>query len=61
MFTIMLWDSENLWTEIGAVSGCEAAYQAYSNACMFAELVGKDCALVDTETGELVALQEVED
>lgn len=30
MFTIKLWDAENLWTEIGTVSGCEAAYEAFA-------------------------------
>lgn len=55
MFTIMLWDNENLWTEIATVSGCEAAYEAYKKACEFAELVGKDCALFDADTGEIIA------
>ena len=60
MFTIMLWDAENLWTEIAQVSGCEAAYEAYKKACEFAELVGKDCALIDAETGEIIASLEDE-
>ena len=60
MFTINFWDAENLWTEIGQVSGCEAAYEAFKKACELAELVGKDCALVDNETGEVIAMQEVE-
>ena len=55
MFTTMLWDAENLWTEIATVSGCEIAYEAYHKACEFAELVGKDCALIDAETGETLA------
>jgi len=60
MFTIMLWDSENLWTEIGTISGCEAAYEAYKKACELAEMVGKDCAIFDTETGEVIASLESE-
>ena len=55
MFEIYLWDAENLWTEIAKISGCEAAYDAYVKACEFADLVGKDCALVDAETGEIIA------
>lgn len=60
MFTINFWDAENLWTEVGQISGCEAAYEAFKKACELAELVGKDCALVDNETGEVIAMQEVE-
>lgn len=61
MFTIMLWDAENLWTEIATVSGCEIAYAVYRKACELAELVGKDCALIDGETGEVLASLEDED
>ena len=61
MFTIMLWDAENLWTKIATVSGCEAAYTTYKKACELAELVGKDCALFDDETGEILANLEDED
>jgi hypothetical protein len=55
MFTIALWDLQNGWVEIASVSGCEFAYEAYRKACEFAELVSKDCALVDAETGEVIA------
>lgn len=55
MFEIYLWDAENLSTEIAKISGCEAAYDAYVKACEFAELVGKDCYLIDAETGEIIA------
>ena len=55
MFTIKLWDAENLWTEIGTVSGCEVAYEAFRKACEFAELVNKDCVMIDAETGEDMA------
>ena len=61
MFTIALWDLQNGWVEIASVSGCEFAYEAYSKACEFAELVGKDCALVDAETGEVLASLEDEE
>lgn len=61
MFEILLWDAENLWTEIGKVSGTEAAYEAYIKACEFAEMVGKDCALMDAETGEIIAEMNEED
>ena len=61
MFTIMLWDAENLWTEIAQVSGCEAAYEVYKKACELAELVGKDCVLMDAETGEIIASLEDEE
>lgn len=62
MFTINLYDySKNAWNEIAQVSGCEAAYEVYKKACEFAELVGMDCALVDAETGEIIANLEDED
>lgn len=58
MFTIMIWDAKNLWTEIAEVGGFDAAFEAYYKACQFAEVVGKDCVLMDSETGEIVALQK---
>ena len=61
MYTIMLWDAKNLLTEIATVDGCEAAYEAYHKACDFAELVGKDCILMDTETCEVLASLNDED
>ena len=61
MFTIQLWDLYNGWVEIASVSGCEAAYKAYCKACELAEMVGKDCALIDAETGEIIAHLEDED
>jgi len=61
MFTIMFWDTKNYWTEIATVSGCEFAYEIYRKACELAELVGKDCALVDAETGEVLASLEDEE
>lgn len=62
MFTIQLWDLNNGWVEIASISGCEFAWEAYRKACEFAEMVGKDCALVDAETGEVIAhLDEDED
>lgn len=60
MFTISFWDGA--WTEIATVSGCEFAWETYRKACELAEMVGKDCALVDAETGEVIAhLDEDED
>lgn len=59
MFEIKFWDAENLWTEIGTVDGCEAAYEAFERACSLAELLGKDCALIDGETGEVLATLEL--
>ena len=38
-----------------AVSGCEAAYEAFRRACDFAELLGVLVTLVDGETGEVLA------
>lgn len=61
MFTIMFWDSERLWTEVGEVRGCEAAFEAYRHGCELANQIGADCALVDAETGEVLALYEIED
>ncbi len=60
MYTIMLWDTKNLQTEIATVSGCEAAYEVYRKACELAELVGKDCILIDAEAGEILASLESE-
>lgn len=61
MFTINLFNyNTNNWNEIAQVSGCEAAYEAYKRACDFAELVGMDCALIDAETGEILANLEDE-
>jgi len=62
MFTINFFDyGKNEWNEIAQVSGCEAAYEAYRKACELAELLGMDCALVDAETGEIIADLEDED
>lgn len=62
MFTIQLWDLHNGWIEIASVSGCEFAWETYRKACELAEMVDKDCALVDAETGEVIAhLDEDED
>ena len=44
------------WVEIAKVSGCEAAYEAYTSACKLAELIGADCALIDTTTDEICAM-----
>ena len=60
MFEICFWDAENLWTRVGSVCGCEAAYTAFETACDLAEMLGKDCALMDGETGEVLALMEIE-
>lgn len=60
MFTINLFNY-NGWNEIAQFSGCEAAYEAYERACDFAELVGMDCALINAETGEILANLEDED
>lgn len=38
-----------------AVSGCEAAYEAFREACDFAEIIGQMVCLVDGETGEVLA------
>ena len=38
-----------------AVSGCEAAYEAFRKACDFAEILGLMVCLVDGETGEVLA------
>lgn len=61
MFTIMFWDTTNLWTEIATIHGCEAAYEAYSKARDFAELIMKDCAMIDAETGEIVEYYNCEE
>ena len=55
MFTIKFWDWDNGWTEIATVSGCEFAWEVYNKARELAEMVGKDCALIDAETGEVIA------
>ena len=61
MFTIMLWDAENLWTDIATISDYETAYIAYRKACEFAKLVGKECYLIDAEAGEILEAFEDED
>ena len=62
MFTIKFWDWNNGWTNIATVSGCEFAWEAYRKACELAVMVGKDCALIDAVTGELLAqVEEDED
>ena len=38
-----------------AVSGCEAAYEAFRRACDFAELLGVLVTPADGETGEILA------
>lgn len=38
-----------------AVSGCEAAYEAFRKACDFAEVIGQMVCLVDGETSEALA------
>lgn len=38
-----------------AVSGCEAAYEAFRKACDFADLLGVLVTLADGETGEILA------
>ena len=40
---------------IGEINGTECAYTAYRKACELADLLWKDCSLVWTETGEVVA------
>ena len=60
MFEIDFWKVGYGWTILGTVSGCEAAYAAFEKACELAEILGKDCALIDCETGEVLALMEIE-
>lgn len=55
MFTIYFWDTTKGWNEIATVSGCEAAMEIFKNACNIAQLTGMTCALVDAETGEVLA------
>lgn len=49
----------NYYVYIGAaefaVSGCEAAYEAFRKACDFAEVIGQMVCLVDGETCEILA------
>lgn len=40
------------------VCGCEAAYEAFRKACNFGGMVGALVALVDGETGEVLADNE---
>lgn len=62
MFTIYFYYCDNRdWVEIARVSGCEAAYEAYTKACELAEMVGADCALMDTITGECLEEFNVEE
>ena len=53
MFAIMFWDC--IWTEVAKVSGTEFAYEVYNKACELAAMLDKDCILMDTETGEVLA------
>lgn len=43
------------------VCGCEAAYEAFRKACDFGGMVGALVALVDGETGEVLADNEEDD
>lgn len=61
MFEICFWSEYRGWLEIGRVSGSEAAYGAYRAACALAEALGEICALIDVETGEIIAESEDED
>lgn len=54
MYTITF-ATRNGWADIATVDGCEAAYAAYRKACELGEMLGRDVALCDTETGEVVA------
>jgi hypothetical protein len=40
------------------VCGCEAAYEAFHKACAFGDIIGAFVALVDGETGEILADNE---
>lgn len=60
MFEIDFWKAGSGWTTLGTVSGCEAAYAAFEKACELAEIFDQDCALIDRETGEVLALTEIE-
>jgi hypothetical protein len=61
MFKICFWSEYQGWREIGKVAGDEAAYVAYRAACALAEALGEICALIDAETGEIIAESENED
>ena len=54
----------NYYVYIGAaefaVSGCEAAYEAYRKACEFGAIIGQPVCLVDGETAEVLADSEEE-
>lgn len=54
MYTISF-STLNGWTDIATVDGCEAAYAAYRKACELGEMLGRNVALCDTETCEVVA------
>jgi hypothetical protein len=43
--------------DIATIDGCEAAYAAYHKACELGEMLGRDVALCDTETCEVVAIR----
>ena len=60
MYTICF-STPNGWMDIATVDGCEAAYAAYRKACELGEMLGRDVALCDTETCEVVACLAAED
>ena len=60
MYTI-IFSTLNGWTDIATVDGCEAAYAAYREACELGRQLGRDVALCDAETGEVVACLSDED
>ena len=60
MYTICF-STSNGWTDIATIDGCEAAYAAYRKACELGEMLGRDVALCDTETGEVVAHSSIDE
>ena len=60
MYTIDMFIN-GYWVELATVDGCEAAYAAYRKACELGEMLGREVALCDAETGEVLANLSDED
>ena len=54
MYTIDMF-TNGYWVELATVDGCEAAYAAYRKACELGEMLGREVALCDAKTGEVLA------
>lgn len=55
MYGLYLWNIEDGWKCMGWVDGVEFAWDAYKALFPFAEVMGKTVAMIDGETGEVLA------